>query len=165
MNRKQEAQNTYSQHIKFRPAASLFSPSSLYCFLTQAYTCLFCYVKMIALKSIHPFFTPIYIKYNIHRSRCLNTKDSVLCLCKSNQSESQAPQPGDIRKQELLAQIAMLQTQKVRLTDYFDERSEYLTQFGEEAKAEFDKIGKDALQGLDEASARVCYNFWVNHVV
>ncbi|KAH1241997.1 hypothetical protein GLYMA_07G145800v4 [Glycine max] len=158
MNRKQEAQNTYSQHIKFRPAASLFSPSSLYCFLTQAYTCLFCYVKMIALKSIHPFFTPIYIKYNIHRSRCLNTKDSVLCLCKSNQSESQAPQPGDIRKQELLAQIAMLQTQKVRLMDYFDERSEYLTQFGEEAKAEFDKIGEDALQGLDEASARITAN-------
>lgn len=82
-----------------------------------------------------------------------------MCLCKSNESESQAPQPGDIRKQELLAQIAMLQTQKVRLTDYFDERSEYLTQFGEEAKAEFDKIGKDALQGLDEASAIVCFNF------
>ena len=120
---------------------------------------------MIALKSIHPFFTPTNIKYGINRSRCLNTKDSVLCLCKSNQSESQAPQPGDIRKQELLAQIAMLQTQKVRLMDYFDERSEYLTQFGEEAKAEFDKIGEDALQGLDEASARVCYNFLVNHVV
>ncbi|KAG4925209.1 hypothetical protein JHK87_050749 [Glycine soja] len=113
---------------------------------------------MIALKSLHPFFTPTNIKYGINRSRCLNTKGSVLCLCKSNESESQAPQPGDIRKQELLAQIAMLQTQKVRLTDYFDERSEYLTQFGEEAKAEFDKIGKDALQGLDEASAIITAN-------
>ncbi|KAL5166538.1 hypothetical protein HKD37_18G051477 [Glycine soja] len=129
-------------------------PSSIV-FLTQANTCLHCYVKMIALKSLHPFFTPTNIKYGINRSRCLNTKGSVLCLCKSNESESQAPQPGDIRKQELLAQIAMLQTQKVRLTDYFDERSEYLTQFGEEAKAEFDKIGKDALQGLDEITANI----------
>jgi len=30
-----------------------------------------------------------------------------------------------------------------------------LSQFGEEAKAEFDKIGEDALKGLDEAGARV----------
>jgi hypothetical protein len=37
-----------------------------------------------------------------------------------------------------------------------DERSDYLTQFAEEANAEFDKIGEDALKGLDEAGARVC---------
>ncbi|TKY65887.1 hypothetical protein E2542_SST08749 [Spatholobus suberectus] len=113
---------------------------------------------MIALKSVHPLFTPTNIKYNIHHNRFLTTKGSILCLCKSNESGSQPPPPGDIRKQELLAQIAMLQTQKVRLTDYLDERSAYLTQFGEEAKAEFDKIGKDALQGLDEASARITAN-------
>ncbi|KAK7395144.1 hypothetical protein VNO78_15688 [Psophocarpus tetragonolobus] len=120
---------------------------------------------MIALKFIHPFFNAnisyninTNISYNIECSKVLNTKGSILCLCKSNESDSQAPQPGDIRKQELLAQIAMLQTQKVRLTDYLDERSEYLTQFGEEAKAEFDKIGEDALQGLDEASARITAN-------
>lgn len=82
-----------------------------------------------------------------------------MCLCKSNESDSKAPQPGDIRKQELLAQIVMLQTQKVRLTNYIDERSAYLAKFGDEAKAEFDKIGEDALQGLDEASARVRFNF------
>lgn len=82
-----------------------------------------------------------------------------MCLCKSNESDSQAPQPGDIRKQELLAQIAILQTQKVRLTNYLDERSAYLAKFGEEAKAEFDKIGEDALQELDEASARVRFKF------
>ncbi|KAG5253314.1 8-amino-7-oxononanoate synthase [Salix suchowensis] len=38
----------------------------------------------------------------------------------------------------------MLQAQKVRLTDYLDERSAYLTQFAEKTKAEFDKIGEDA---------------------
>ncbi|KAL8557605.1 hypothetical protein ACS0TY_004890 [Phlomoides rotata] len=48
----------------------------------------------------------------------------------------------------------MLQTQKVRLTDYLDERSEYLTQFAEEANAEIDQIGENALKELDEAGAR-----------
>lgn len=33
------------------------------------------------------------------------------------------------------------------------------TLFGEEANAEFNKIGEDALIGLDEAGARVCFNF------
>ncbi|KAL2337014.1 hypothetical protein Fmac_011460 [Flemingia macrophylla] len=117
---------------------------------------------MIALKFNRPVFAPTNIKYNIHRNRFLNIKGSIICLCKSNESDSQAPQPGDIRKQELLAQIAMLQTQKVRLTDYLDERSAFLTQFGEEAKAEFDKIGEDALQGLDEASARVFFKITEN---
>ncbi|KAK7339834.1 hypothetical protein VNO77_20520 [Canavalia gladiata] len=130
---------------------------SLYCFLIHANTYFHCYVKMIALKSIHPFFSPTNIKY-IHRSRLLNTKGSILCLCKSHESDSQAPQPGDIRIQELLARIAMLQAKKVRLTDYLDERSAYLTQFGEQAKAEFDKIGEDALKGLDEASERITTN-------
>jgi len=49
----------------------------------------------------------------------------------------------------------MLQTRKVRLTEYLDERSAYLTQFGEKVNAEFEKIGEDALKELDEASARV----------
>lgn len=52
----------------------------------------------------------------------------------------------------------MLQAQKVRLTDYLDERSAYLTQFAEEANAEFDKIGEEALKGLDEAGTRIMEN-------
>ncbi|KAK4268640.1 hypothetical protein QN277_025260 [Acacia crassicarpa] len=71
---------------------------------------------------------------------------SCLCSCKSNDSDPQSPLPppeGDARSQELLARIAQLQTQKVRLTDYLDERSDYLTKFGEEAIAELDKIGED----------------------
>ncbi|XP_061374194.1 uncharacterized protein LOC133316461 [Gastrolobium bilobum] len=114
--------------------------------------------KMIALKSIHPSFSTTYIKYNIHCRRLFSTRSSILCLCKSNESDSQAPQPGDTRKQELLAQIAMLQAQKVRVTDYLDERSAYLAQFGEEANAEFEKIAEDALKGLDEAGARITAN-------
>lgn len=49
----------------------------------------------------------------------------------------------------------MLQAQKVRLTDFLDERSAFLTQFAEDANAEFDQIGENALKELDEASARV----------
>ncbi|KAK6943544.1 hypothetical protein RJ641_024646, partial [Dillenia turbinata] len=41
---------------------------------------------------------------------------------------------------ELLARIAILQAQKVRLTNHLDERLVYLTKFAEEANAEFDKI-------------------------
>jgi hypothetical protein len=88
-----------------------------------------------------------------------------LRFSKSNDSDSESETPppeGDTRKQELLVRIAMLQAQKVRLADYLDERSEYLTKFGEDATAEFDKIGEDALKGLDEASARVCFKFLIH---
>ncbi|KAE8716405.1 putative pentatricopeptide repeat-containing protein [Hibiscus syriacus] len=62
------------------------------------------------------------------------------------------------RNQELLAQIAMLQAQKVCLTDYLNERSAYLTQFAEEANAEFNKVGEDALEGLEESGERIMEN-------
>lgn len=113
---------------------------------------------MIALKSLHPSFKQNSIKCNILCKRPHNTRSYTLCLCKSNGSDSQAPQPGDTKKQELLAQIVTLQTRKVRLTEYLDERSAYLTQFGEKVNAEFEKIGEDALKELDEASARITAN-------
>lgn len=111
---------------------------------------------MIALKIQTSFTATNYPFFHTGR-RLSNTKNSFLCLCKPNDSNSEASSPeGDTRKQDLLARIAMLQAQKVRLADYLDERSAYLTQFGEEANAEFDKVGEEALKGLDEASARVC---------
>ena len=109
---------------------------------------------MIALKpivhaSLHAF----------HHAPPHNVRGSVWCVCRSKESDSEgSPAEGDAKSQELLAQIAMLQTQKVRLTDFLDERSAYLSQFGEEAKAEFDKIGEDALKELDEAGARITAN-------
>lgn len=109
---------------------------------------------MISLKCIQTSFTPT--KNVLFQKRGLAKRNSILFLCKSNESDSEAPPPeGDRKKQELLARIAMLQTQKVRLTDYLDERSSYLTQFAEEANAEFDQIGENALKELDETSARV----------
>lgn len=115
---------------------------------------------MIVLKAIiQTSFTSInHTSFNTPRLSTTNTKHSTnLFLCKSTESDSEpSPPKGDTRKQELLARIAQLQAQKVRLTDFLDERSEYLTQFAEEANSEFDKIGDDALKGLDEASDRVC---------
>ncbi|CAL0324747.1 unnamed protein product [Lupinus luteus] len=110
---------------------------------------------MFALKATHPPFN----LSNTNYTKLHNKRNSVLCLCssKTNESDSQLPE-GDAQKQELLARIAMIQTQKVRLTDYLDDRSEYLAQFGEEANAELDKIGEDALKGLDEASDRIISN-------
>jgi hypothetical protein len=64
------------------------------------------------------------------------TKNSILCICNSNDSNSEASPPEGDTKHELLARISMLQAQKVRLTDYLDERSAYLTQFAEEANAD-----------------------------
>lgn len=124
---------------------------------------------MIALKTI--FLPSFYLSTNtstlttLHHPHNTTRRSSVfLCLCSTtnnsnDESESNSKAEGDVQSQELLAQIAMIQTQKVRLTDFLDERSEYLTQFGEEAKAGIDKIGEDALKGLDEASDRVCMHF------
>ena len=79
-----------------------------------------------------------------------------VCRSKEDGSSSEGPKPqGDPRRQELLARIVMLQAQKLRLTDYLDERSAFLTQFAEEATAEIDAIGENALKDLDQATARV----------
>lgn len=119
---------------------------------------------MIALKAIHGAFTPNSTAHTLldnARPRNAARASILLCFCKNKDSDSEAPQQqpeGDVQSQELLAQIAMLQTEKVRLTDFIDERSAYLSQFGEEAKAEYDKVGEDALKGLDEATARITAN-------
>ncbi|KAL3826091.1 hypothetical protein ACJIZ3_022120 [Penstemon smallii] len=114
---------------------------------------------MISLKTIIPNYCPF------HEKEPFKKKRHVLFLCKSNNSnnndsyQEDDPSPkGDNRKQELLVRIAMLQTQKVRLTDYLDERSEYLTQFAEEANAEIDHVGENALRELDEAGNRIMEN-------
>ncbi|KVH94907.1 hypothetical protein Ccrd_003028 [Cynara cardunculus var. scolymus] len=102
---------------------------------------------MISLKAIQTCF--ITTKHEIFHKTDFSTKNhhhSRLFLCKSKDSDTNSPSSspppseGDERKQDLLARIAMLQAQKVRLTDYLDERSAYLTQFAEEANVEFDQI-------------------------
>ncbi|KAI3677626.1 hypothetical protein L6452_36892 [Arctium lappa] len=120
---------------------------------------------MISLKAIQTCF--ITTKHEIFYKTDFSTKNhhhhSRLFLCKSKDSNTSTPSSppppeGDARKQDLLARIAMLQAQKVRLTDYLDERSAYLTQFAEEANVEFDQVGENALKELEEASARIMGN-------
>lgn len=115
--------------------------------------------EMIALKATQTSFTTN--NYVLFHTKRLPKRRSTLSLCKSNDNDSSpsdgSSSEGDSRKQDLLARLAMLQAQKVRLTDYLDERSAYLTQFAEETNAEFDQIGENALKELEEAGARVCF--------
>ncbi|KAK1321865.1 hypothetical protein QJS10_CPA03g01840 [Acorus calamus] len=111
-------------------------------------------LKVIQTSSLprnHSFF---------HARKPVSIRRSTATHCNSNGKASESPPPteGDKQKQELLAQIAMLQAQKVRLTDFLDERSAYLTQFAEDANAEFDEIAENARKELDEAGARIMEN-------
>lgn len=117
---------------------------------------------MIALKAIQSSSFPSTQHPFLH-TRSFFKNISTLSLCKPSNSDADSdldpPKPeGDTRQQDILAQIAMLQAQKVRLTDYLDERSAYLTQFAEEANVEFDEIGENALKQLDEAGTRIMEN-------
>ncbi|XP_058099588.1 uncharacterized protein LOC131243948 [Magnolia sinica] len=118
--------------------------------------------EMNTLKATQTSFPPKNPSFLCPR-KLPKRKTSTISFCSNSSSGAESePSPpeegGDKSKQELLAKIAMLQTQKVRLTDYLDERSAYLTQFAEDANAEFDAIGEDALKGLDDAEARIMGN-------
>ncbi|TMW84699.1 hypothetical protein EJD97_024592 [Solanum chilense] len=104
---------------------------------------------MIHVKYIHSSLTPTQ-QASFNRTSCFRRKKTLISLCKYSRN-SDSDGKGDTRKQELLATIVQLQTQKVRLTEYLDERSAYLTQFAEEANCEMEQIGENALKELDEA--------------
>lgn len=110
---------------------------------------------MIHLKPIHASLKPTQ-QAPINRTCYFRRKKPFISLCRSKYSNSDGK--GDTRQQELLATIVLLQTQKVRLTEYLDERSAYLTQFAEEANCEMDQIGVNAIKELDEAGARIMEN-------
>ncbi|KAK4802158.1 hypothetical protein SAY86_000361 [Trapa natans] len=121
---------------------------------------------MISLRAIQTSFSPKSHAFPYSKTGPFkNAGSSFLCFSKpddssssSSSSDDSSEQDGDKQKQDLLARIVMLQTQKVRLTDYLDERSAYLTKFAEEANAEFDKVGEDALRDLDEAANKIMEN-------
>lgn len=121
--------------------------------------------KMITLKAIQTILTPT--KHALLQRRGLPKRNhSTLFLCKSNDPDSsQAPPPpeGDTRQQEILARIAMLQTEKVRLSDYLDETSANLTKFTQKANAEFDQIGEEARKEIQQSGERVCLASYQKH--
>nr|KJB17025.1 hypothetical protein B456_002G261300 [Gossypium raimondii] len=115
---------------------------------------------MIALKAIQASFT--YSSNHVFfqtRRITTYTKNPILCLSKSNDSESDSdPEPeGDTRKQDLLAQIAMLQAQKIMENiesqmQAFKESQELNMQeieMNEDQLAEFeDQMEKERNEGL-----------------
>lgn len=56
----------------------------------------------------------------------------------------------------------MLQTEKVRLSDYLDETSANLTKFTQKANAEFDQIGEEARKEIQQSGERVCLASYQN---
>jgi hypothetical protein len=91
------------------------------------------------------------------RRALLGRKRSFICASSSEDAESDSSPPlgGDKRQQEVLAKIAMLQAQKVRISDFLDERSAYLTKFAKDADSEFDLIGQNAMKELDAVGDQV----------
>ncbi|KAF0918487.1 hypothetical protein E2562_024261 [Oryza meyeriana var. granulata] len=92
-----------------------------------------------------------------YRRALLNRKRSSVCASSSEDDGSDASSSlgGDKRQQEVLAKIAMLQAQKVRITNFLDERSAYLTKFAKDADTEFDLIGQNAMKELDEVGDQI----------
>ena len=100
---------------------------------------------------------PSLRRYSLFRRALLVRKRSFISASGSEDAEAGSPPPlgGDKHQQEVLAQIAMLQAQKVRITDFLDERSAYLTKFAKDADSEFDLIGQNAMKELDAVGDQV----------
>ncbi|XP_062226377.1 uncharacterized protein LOC133924727 [Phragmites australis] len=111
---------------------------------------------MLALHTIQ-ISLPSLRRSSPYRRALLGRKRSFICAGSSDDAESGSSSPlgGDKRQQEVLAQIAMLQAQKVRITSFLDERSAYLTKFAKDADTEFDLIGQNAMKELDAVGDQI----------
>ena len=114
------------------------------------------YEEMLTLHTIQTSLPSLRRSSPFQRA-LLGRKRSFICAGSSEDAESGSSSPlgGDKRRQEVLAQIAMLQAQKVRITDFLDERSAYLTKFAKDADSEFDLIGQNAMKELDAVGDQV----------
>lgn len=65
---------------------------------------------------------------------------------------------GDERTQDLLVEIAMLEAQKVQVTEFVKERSSHLAEIVEQANSEFQQVADDTMKGMDEAGIKVMEN-------
>jgi hypothetical protein len=111
--------------------------------------------KMISLNSIQTSLSPPHQRKT---SLFKGKKRRLICTCSSRDEESTdsaSPVGGDRRRQEILATIALLQAQKVRVVNYLDDQAKNLNKFGENANAELEEIGKSMLSDLDDTSDRV----------
>ncbi|KAK8938542.1 hypothetical protein KSP39_PZI011605 [Platanthera zijinensis] len=110
---------------------------------------------MNAVKAIH-FGFPHKSSLNFQLDKSNSRRRSTTCFSNSEGRDSgSSHSEGDKQKQELLVQIAMIQSQKIRLVDFLDDRSAHLSQIAEDANSEFDVIGEKALKELDDAGSRI----------
>eukprot|EP00252_Welwitschia_mirabilis_P016055 TRINITY_DN35518_c0_g1_i1.p1 TRINITY_DN35518_c0_g1~~TRINITY_DN35518_c0_g1_i1.p1 ORF type:complete len:269 (-),score=55.60 TRINITY_DN35518_c0_g1_i1:157-963(-) len=65
---------------------------------------------------------------------------------------------GDRETQDLLAEIAMLEIRKVRVSEFVKEKSAQLTQIAKQANTEFQEIADYTLKDMDEAGLKVMEN-------
>lgn len=57
--------------------------------------------------------------------------------------------------QDALVGMVRLQTGKLRVSEFVDERSKLLSEIADQAKEEYDRIAQDAMRSMDEASSKV----------
>ncbi|CAI5471702.1 unnamed protein product [Closterium sp. Yama58-4] len=62
---------------------------------------------------------------------------------------------GDPEMQQLLADMMQLQSDKVRVESFVEERTQLLTGIAESASAEYARIAEEAKRGMEEASSKV----------
>ncbi|GJP51790.1 hypothetical protein CLOM_g10929 [Closterium sp. NIES-68] len=62
---------------------------------------------------------------------------------------------GDAEMQQLLADLVQLQSDKVRVESFVEERSQLLTGIAESASAEYARIAEEAKRSMEEASSKV----------
>ncbi|CAI5975060.1 unnamed protein product [Closterium sp. NIES-65] len=62
---------------------------------------------------------------------------------------------GDAEMQQLLADMMQLQSDKVRVESFVEERTQLLTGIAESASAEYARIAEEAKRGMEEASSKV----------
>ncbi|KAL6840179.1 hypothetical protein ACP4OV_029989 [Aristida adscensionis] len=114
---------------------------------------------MLTVHTIQTSFPSLH-RSSPYRRALLGRKRSSIFASSSDDADSadsgsSPPLGGDKRQQEVLAQIAMLQAQKIRITDFLDERSAYLTKFAKDADTEFDLIGQNAMKELDAVGDQI----------
>ncbi|CAI5467147.1 unnamed protein product [Closterium sp. Yama58-4] len=72
----------------------------------------------------------------------------------ASKAASQLP-AGDPEVQQLLADMMQLQSDKVRVESFVEERTQLLTGIAESASAEYARIAEEAKRGMEEASSKV----------
>eukprot|EP01018_Ginkgo_biloba_P034286 Gb_09294 [translate_table: standard] len=76
-------------------------------------------------------------------------------MVKLENGEEEMQGGGDKKTQELLVEIAMLQAEKVRVTEFMAERSAHLSQIADQANSEIDQIAEETMKGMDEAGFKI----------